>query len=367
MKSHNVLFVYRYKQIIELIKNISSSEYPKEFLYGMDGLLGMKDYDINYINVNRGIRNTIFRKLCFLFETPFATFVRLGIPLEIYKENKKLIDSQGIIICVNDAIGFGILFYKMLGFIDCKVIALMMSLPERLKYFKNNKLLISFISKLLSRADLILTLSDYAQKPLIDDFNIPKEKLKTFYFGADVDYWNPTPTIERENFILSIGNDINRDYKTLIKAIPEDMELIIVTSKNIDIKGKKNIKIISGISDNDLKKLYLTCKLTVVPSIKIDFESSGLSCTVQAMASGSPVLISDAPTMREYFTENEHINYYEPENSKSLKNKILDILENYKFALECAEKARILINSKFNSKNMALNMSKIIRTIENQN
>ena len=189
---NKILFIYRFDQITELIKDISSPVYPKEFLYGMDQLVDLYSYgDISYINVQRGVRDTFLRKLCYLVETPFARKVILGMPVEIYLEHKRLIDSQDTIVCVNDAISFGILFYKMLGLIDGKVLALFQSLPERLKHFRKRRWVINFISKLLSHADSVLTLSDYAKKPLIDTFRVPSGKLKSFYFGVDVDYWRP--------------------------------------------------------------------------------------------------------------------------------------------------------------------------------
>jgi glycosyltransferase involved in cell wall biosynthesis len=71
------------------------------------------------------------------------------------------------------------------------------------------------------------------------------------------------------------------------------------------------------------------------------------------MACGSPVLISDSPALREYFVENEHIHYYEPGNSLSLKNKLLQIMNNYNESLNIAEQANTLVINKFTTKNMA--------------
>jgi len=335
---------------------------PYDFLYGFNHL--KEDFDCGYIIAPRGTRYSLIEKLLYILEKPFNKLTKLGLPLDIYPLFKKEIKQIDNILCINDAISIGILFYKMLSLIDGKVIAIIMSLPERLKYFRNNRLLIHFISKLLISADTILTLSNYAQKPLVETFNIPPKKLRTFYFGVDVNYWKPKSNNERKDFVLSIGNDMNRDYNTLVNAFPDDLELIIVTSKKVNTKGKPNIKIISGISDGELRKLYQSCKVTVIPSIKLEYESSGLSCTLQAMACSSPVLISDAPTMREYFIEDKHIRYYEPENSLSLKNKLLQIMDNYKESLNIAEQANILVINKFTTENMAKSWLSILDDYE---
>jgi glycosyltransferase involved in cell wall biosynthesis len=211
---------------------------PYDFLYGFNHL--KEDCDCNYIIAPRGKRSSLIEKLLYIPEKPFNILTKLGLPLDIYPLFKKELKQANIIFCINETIGLGILFYKMFGLIRGNVVVLIMSLPERLKYFKNNKLLIHFISKLLSYADTVLTLSDYAQKPLIETFNVSPKKLKTFYFGVDANYWKSNPNIERKNFILSVGNDMNRDYNTLVNAIPDDLELTIVTSKKVNTKGYCN-------------------------------------------------------------------------------------------------------------------------------
>ena len=94
---------------------------------------------------------------------------------------------------------YSLLFYKILGLIDAKLIVLMQSLSERLKYFSWNKPLIYLISKMLNSADKVLTLSTCAHPPLQKTFKVPANKLSTFYFGVDVDYWNVNPISKRKD------------------------------------------------------------------------------------------------------------------------------------------------------------------------
>ena len=348
--NNKVLYVFRgntQKRILEK----REEKGPYDFLYGLNHL--EEHFDCDYIIAPRGKRTSLTEKLLYIPEKPLNMLIKLGLPLDIYPLFRKKLQQADVIFCINDGISLGILFYKMLNLIDGKVVVLFHSLPERLKYFGKRGLLIAFISKLLSRADSVLTLSSYAQKPLIDTFKVPPGKLKTFYFGVDIDYWRPGASGEKENFVLSVGNDMNRDYDTLVDAIPENMDLIIVTSRKVDTKGKPNIKVVSGIPDSELRNLYQTCMVTVIPSIKVEYESPGLSCALQAMACKAPVLISDSPCHREYFVENEHIYYYEPENCPSLKHKLRQITDNYQESLGIAEQAYRLLNENFTTKNMA--------------
>jgi len=343
------------------LKDIFSFLHPKDFLYGLDGLLCQKDFEVDWINVKKGKRDTLCRKLLYFIEKPLCLLTRLGMPLEIYFENKKKIRESKVIVCVNDAISFSLLFAKMFGLVKGRIVVLIQSLPERLKYFRRNKPLIFFIQKLLSKADLVLTLSDCAKRPLVKTFKVPAKKLLTFYFGVDLNYWKAALKIKRKDFILSVGNDFNRDYETLVRAAPLDRRLVIVTKKKIDFKGKKNIRVVSDIPDRFLRHLYRSCSLVVIPSVKIKRESSGLSCALQAMVCGAPVLLSDSLPMREYFKEDKHVFFYKPEDADDLKNKIVMILSNPARASKAKTEAQSLVSRKFTTKQMVRTWQDIFR------
>lgn len=360
-----ILFVYRYNQLEEVLKHLDSTEYPKDFLYGMDFLRDR--LPVSWINIRQAERRTLWRKLGFLVEKPFSLMTKLGMPLEVFVEFKKELGSADTILCVNDPISFGILFWKALGLIRGRVVVLMMSLSERLKYFPKNFLMIFFLRFLLRRAERVLTLSDIAQEPLFKNFKVPRDKMTTFHFGVDVDFWKPAPEVRRRDFILSVGNDMNRDYQTLVQAIPEHLPLVIVTKKTVDLQGEQNIKIVSGISDSELRHLYRACRLVVVPSRKITYESSGLSSTLQAMACAAPVLVSDAPPMREYFREKKHIFFYDAENAEDLKKKIL-VLTRYRKKLHLVgREAQQRVLKKFTTPEMSKTWLKILKISKTQN
>ncbi len=344
-----ILYIFRgntQKRILDQRKEKG----PYDFLYGFNHLKNF--FDCSYIIAPRGKRLRLIEKLLFIIEKPFSVFTKLGLPLEIYPIFKKKLKRADIIFCVNETIGFGILFYKMLRLIKGKVMVLVMSLPERLKYFRHNRLLIWFISKLLSYADILLTLSDYAQKPLVEIFKVPLGKQETFYFGVDVNYWKLNSNIKRKRFVLSVGNDMNRDYATLVQAIPEDLDLIIVTSKKVDTRGKSNIKILSDIPDSQLRQLYQSSIITVIPSTKLEYESSGLSCILQAMACGSPVLISNIPTIKELFKENVHCLFYNAEDVNSLKNKLLKLIKSKQYRMILSSNSLKLVRERYTIESM---------------
>jgi glycosyltransferase involved in cell wall biosynthesis len=322
---NSILFIYRNNVLKQMLEKDGKISGPTEFLYGMN-LLDKKKNDVNFIIAPRGTRKTLIEKICYQFEKHFNKATLLGLPIDIFPLFKKEIKKADKIICINDAISFGLLFWKMLGFIEGDVYALMQSLPERAKYFKNNKQVFWLIKKMLSHAEMVLTLSDYVQPKIHKDFDVPMSKMKTFYFGVDTKYWKKTNT-KKGDFILTVGNDMNRDYKTLIKALPKDLKLKIVTRNNYGFDNN-NVEILQNISDEDLRKLYNQALFVVIPSIKLKYESSGMSTCLQTLACGTVLLASHAPTLEEVFKDKTDCLYYKAEDVKDLNTQIKLLIKN---------------------------------------
>ena len=108
-------------------------------------------------------------------------------------------------------------------------------------------------------------------------------------------------------------------------------------------------------------ELYYGARIIITPSIKLFTESSGLSSSLQGMACGTPVLVSDSPSMRELFDENEEIFYFEPENPESLERKLINLWSNKLMLEKVSKKGKIKIAKKLNSENMAKQLQKIIQ------
>ncbi len=353
-----VLFPFRFNNLEEIFKNPKSN--PKEFLYGMYELKEKGIYDIDSVFEPRNNKRGIIRKLLWLLEQPFARVVKLGIPFGIYWLHKNKYKEIDTIVCINDAISFSILFWKKFGFIDSKVVTIFQSLPERYnKYFKHRSLFFKIIKNLLNHSDNILVLSSSAKYEIAKIFDIPLEKIEVFYFGADLEFWKYKEfNIEKRDYILAIGNDMNRDYETLCSAISNKYKTIIISNKNIKCES---VEVRSNITNEEVRELYYGARLVITPSMKLLTESSGLSTTVQAMACGTPVLISDSLPMRELFKEDKEIAYFEPENQDNLEKKISQVWSNEQLLKTLSRNSRKKIEEKYNSLFMAEKLESLIK------
>ena len=63
--------------------------------------------------------------------------------------------------------------------------------------------------------------------------------IKYIPFGVDASFWIPQKKIISEKYALAIGNDLARDWSTLVRAWHKDFPMLkIVTSLQLQIKNQ---------------------------------------------------------------------------------------------------------------------------------
>jgi glycosyltransferase involved in cell wall biosynthesis len=346
-----VVFIFKRKNIFSFKKNG-----PREFFYGAHDLRKNENNKILFAG-SYNKKNLFWR----LFEILISKKTKLGIYFQAYLNNKEKIQSRDVLMGMMDGIGLGLLFFKWLKKIDNKIIFVAQGLHDRHQYFEKNELLIWFYKQLLNKAELILTFSKYEKKSLISLFDLPKNKVKVFYFGADLDYWNPRimKGEKEKGYVLSVGNDMHRDYQLLMNVYDLDIPLKLVTK----IIKKSKYKIYRNVSNEKLRRLYAESKFVVVP-LKKSEATSGMSVVLQAMAMGKPVLLAGIPAMKELFRDQEEVLYYEAGNGNDLVNKLKELNKNEQMRQRLISNSKKLVKKKFNVQKMGRRLEKIINLIE---
>jgi glycosyltransferase involved in cell wall biosynthesis len=142
-------------------------------------------------------------------------------------------------------------------------------------------------SLFFGEAELPPTLATLAPEP---------SRLSVNQFGVDPHFW--TPGGAREDFVLSIGNDPRRDYATLLGAAPKIAAPIrIITRLPVPEPLPANVTVVRGswhdrsLSDAEIRDLYRRAACVVTP-LHDSLQPSGQSVTLQAMACGTPVVLT---------------------------------------------------------------------------
>jgi glycosyltransferase involved in cell wall biosynthesis len=196
----------------------------------------------------------------------------------------------------------------------------------------------------VKRSKKIIAVSG-ATKNELKDFFGSADKVQIVHEGINQVY----QVMDREEALSKIANGFNitkpfilyvgvwRRYKNLpalsrvfgrLVESGLDMELVLagepdqfypeIQEQVLSGKHKDRIKAVGRVSDEDLKYLYNSCRLFVLPSLA---EGFGLTA-LEAAACGAPVAASDIPALREVMGQGAE--FFDPLN----EDNMFDVLKN---------------------------------------
>ena len=192
----------------------------------------------------------------------------------------------------------------------------------------NRMLSRAFAQRSVSRADMIVTISESTKQDLESELHVPAEKIKVVRLGVDAHFRPYEQAVaarhvaqkygSSENYILSVGTiEPRKNLKILIEAIgilkgqgKLAHQLVVAGAKGWGksqiaesiLKWKlteSDVKFLGFIPEKDLPLLYSGAAVFVFPSV---YEGFGLPL-VEAMACGTPVVASNASSIPEVVGE----------------------------------------------------------------
>ena len=233
----------------------------------------------------------------------------------------------------------------------------------------------------LKRADHVITVSNYMKNQISNHF--PNTSISVIYNGIDTkDVYSATDTeisgvISKfklpSEFILSVGHfEPRKNYSSLIQALKilhslgSKENLVIVGNdsgemsaiiKMSELLGITNyVKILSGITDNELKIIYKKAKLFVFPS---SYEGFGIPI-LEAMYAKIPLVLSNIPVFREIASD--QCIYFDYSDPKSIANNISKLNSSFNVQQKMISQG-VRIVEDFDFEKIANSLEKLYRKI----
>lgn len=275
------------------------SKFPKEFYYGYFSFL-KKFENIELFELNKPNRNKIIiliDKIMFkIFKFPIGLANVFSI--RTYKQYKK---SSNLVL-VNEHVFFSTLF--LIGFLrlfkKINTTVFLMGMFQNIKS-RNilQKLLVKF-SFLIANNLVFLGEGEYEHAKKL--FKKNKSQFSCIPFCVDQNFWETEDDYDysTRDYILFVGNDLNRDFANLEKTVGLLTEFkfkLVSTRIDKNIEKLPNVEVIGGswhnkkLSDIQLKELYSGAKIVLIP-LHNTIQPSGQSVALQSMSCKTPVLIS---------------------------------------------------------------------------
>jgi glycosyltransferase involved in cell wall biosynthesis len=191
------------------------------------------------------------------------------------------------------------------------------------------------------RADLLLTVSDYAKKSIARHFKLQENKIRVLPNGIDQSFLlGRAPVIETSSpYILYVSRwEPRKNHLLLTRAFMElglhhqGYKLVFIGRKDIPSKDfnnywdtlsseeQKSVVFLDSVSQEELAAYYHKSSLFVYPSLA---EGFGIP-PIEAAAMDVPVLCSNTTAMSDFTFFKEGL--FNPQNKEELKAKIRDAL-----------------------------------------
>ncbi|MCW8914482.1 MAG: glycosyltransferase family 4 protein [Magnetovibrio sp.] len=365
----SVLFIYPGEARKVRLDAVKTGEAPKDFFYGLTHIQE-QGFKVAIGNSRKDPSNVSGQAILY-FEKVRNRFLNFGLA------SSRVMALADEIAAFDMALSFNDFFSLSMGLYRNKVKSdtLLMGgfhglsdIPERvppaIKGYATQKII-----KALSGLDHLFFSGEVDRQVAIEKFNIPPEKTSYYPFGVDAGFWHPAKTSIQTGGILSIGSDINRDFNTLMQSNVDD-PIRIITRLNIEAPTEKsNIEIVRGnlnqspITDTSLRELYQNAELVVVPLQDV-WQPTGCSVTLQAMACGKPVIVSDIKGLwdRDILKSGTNCLLVPPGNSNALGDAIHLLKRDEELRTRMGIEARKTVEKHFSISRMEQALETIIRT-----
>ncbi|MDX2477666.1 MAG: glycosyltransferase family 1 protein [Gammaproteobacteria bacterium] len=237
------------------------------------------------------------------------------------------------------------------------------------------------LEKALKAADHVVTVSDAVRNEILEHY--PNTSISVIYNGIDIELFQNIPAAESlkvqqeyglaANFLLAVGHiEKRKNYIGLIDALEnlhrrgrlihlvivgnDSGESAVVQQRVNDLKLSNYVKILNGLTDEEVRCIYSLCELFIFPSV---YEGFGIPI-LEAMSAKRPIVLSDIPVFQE-ITQGQ-VAYFSHDSADSIASAVEKVL------LSTEERNRLIQYGDtrvqdFSFKKIALNLSRVYQSL----
>jgi glycosyltransferase involved in cell wall biosynthesis len=182
---------------------------------------------------------------------------------------------------------------------------------------------------------------------------------------VDAEFYAPSECRAKGDYILAVGDDISRDYETLLEAVAGlDVKLILKTRRIVEDKERHpNLFVIKArLSDREFRDLYDQAKLVIMP-LHPTLTAGGVTAFLEAMAMGKAQIVSQSAGLQDYIRPGENCLTVPCYDVSALREKIVCLLDDDELRDRLGESARACAQSQFSSRKFASRLADCFRML----
>ena len=374
MKRPSVAFIYPGSGREGRIAGIKTGETPKDFFYGYTHL-AEQGYPVSIVDSRRDPKSWIDRRLM-KAEYYRSRLMGLGFNTQRVNSIAEKLAGKDIALSFTDSFSISLGLYRN-SLKDRPILAGgFHGLTDMGDFarpgFRN--MVHSTIKRALNGLDHLFFFGPADRERAIEIYDQPESKTSLFPFGIDLDFWHPQNGPGQTEGVLSVGSDPKRDYACLLAAPFKD-KVRILTRLNVNIpQNRKDVEILQGslfgsaITDQVLRQLYQDADIVALPLMDV-WQPTGYSVTLQAMACGKPVVLSEIRGLwdRDVYKSGTNCILVPPHDSRALGEAITALSNDAELRCRIGAEARKSAEKHFALARMETALEQMIASLAQEN
>jgi len=197
----------------------------------------------------------------------------------------------------------------------------------------------AMLKTVASRANAIITVSEFTKSELSKYVKVDRNKLHTVYNGVDQNWFDiaASSSPHQKPYLLFVGNvkphknlpNLVRAFSQILDKVPHDLIIIgrqdgfrsdDIEAKNLAQAHRDRIIFTGFVDDKVLKSYMAHATAFIFPSL---YEGFGLP-PLEAMAANVPTLVSNVGPMPEVCGDASI--YFDPANPGDIARKVIEVL-----------------------------------------
>lgn len=346
-----ILFLYNHNWDKE-IRDFRQGTVPSHRLFGLAGVEAAGHQAFTCPKPNYP---SLFTKKPFFWRIYQAIFAAL---------HQNRIDC---IVATHEASALPVLLLKCLGLLRTPVVVMNVALLHPKQCVGLRKWL---WKQGLPCAEAIVSYASAQLEWLMTEFSLNHNRLFFIPLGVDTRFFapvtSPTKAVEeRQGFCLSVGTNDGKDYRALIKALPDGIKLIIVTDHynkkiiNKYLNGRTDIDVRHDIPIDHLRTLYQEASLQIIPLLNTRF-SSGQTVLLENMALGKAVVVSRTAATSDYVEDGVTALVIEANDVETLRQRVAEVFKDPQRREQIGAQASEKVRSCFSSERFSQELISVV-------
>jgi glycosyltransferase involved in cell wall biosynthesis len=205
----------------------------------------------------------------------------------------------------------------------------------------------------LRSAAVIACPSEAQRRHLIEAHGYDEQHVRLVELGVDAAFFLPRHG-HAGDYVLAVGKDMARDYRTLFAAarLGGFRTIVVAHPRNlVGLDPPPNVAQRYDLGWDELRELYAGAACVVLPlrrgDARVGTDGSGLTAVLEAMASGAAVVASRRPALETYLDDGESGVFVEPEEPEALAEAVGGLLADRERAERHGAQARAAVEARF--------------------